>query len=65
MFWDKEKTTQEKINELNLLIMTLENNEVKYQIVYNFSSDLIINITDKSSQRKEVKKEAKKTKKEE
>lgn len=64
MFWDKEKTTQEKINELNLLIMTLENNEVKYQIVYNFSSDLIINITDKSSQRKEVKKEAKKTKKE-
>lgn len=65
MFWDKEKTTEEKIKELNLLIMTLENNEVKYQIVYNFSSDLIINITDKSSQRKEVKKEAKKTKKEE
>lgn len=64
MFWDKEKTTQEKINELNLLIMTLENNEVKYQIVYNFSSDLIINITDRSSQRKEVKKESKKTKKE-
>lgn len=65
MFWDKEKTTQEKINELNLLIMTLENHEVKYQIVYNFSTDLIINITDKSTQRKEVKKETKKTKKEE
>lgn len=65
MFWDKEKTTEEKIKELNLLIMTLENNEVKYQIVYNFSSDLIINITDKTSQRKEVKKETKKTKKEE
>lgn len=65
MFWDKEKTTEEKIKELNLLIMTLENNEVKYQIVYNFSSDLIINITDKTSQRKDVKKEAKKTKKEE
>lgn len=65
MFWDKEKTTQEKINDLNILIMTLENHEVKYQIVYNFSNDLIINITDKTSQRKDVKKEAKKTKKEE
>lgn len=55
MFWDKEKTTQEKINELNLLIMTLENNNVKYSIIYNFSDDLTLNITDKTSQRKTAK----------
>lgn len=55
MFWDKQKTTQEKINELNLLIMTLENNNVKYSIIYNFSDDLTLNITDKTSQRKTAK----------
>lgn len=58
--WLKEKTTQEKINELNLLILTLENSDVKYSIVYNFSSDLILTINDKTSQKtnaKKVKKE--------
>lgn len=55
MFWNKEKTSQEKINELNMLIIMLENNEVKFNIVYNFSEDLIINICDKNSQRKTIK----------
>ena len=59
----KRDNIKEKINELNLLLINLESHEVKFNIVYNLSNDLVITITDKTSQRT-LKETTKKTKKE-
>lgn len=61
IFLNKEKN-KEKIQELNLLIATLESHEVKYSIIYNLSNDITITISDKNSVRVSTK-ETKETKK--
>lgn len=50
-----------KLTQLEQLLMTLENREIKFNIVYTFNDDLIINICDKST-KKESKKELEKQK---
>lgn len=66
LFRKNEKTLKEKINELNILLLTLENKEVKYSIIYNIDDDITLTISDKQSQRitKSELKENKKSKKE-
>ena len=61
-----ETTLKDKINQLNILLMTLENKEIKYTLIYNIDDDITLTISDKSSQRmtKSEIKETKKSKKE-
>ena len=62
-----ETTLKEKINQLNILLMTLENKDIKYTLIYNIDEDITLTISDKTSQRvtKSELKETKKEKKEE
>lgn len=62
----KKQTIKDKINDLNILLATLESKELKYSLIYNIDEDIILTITDKSSQRvtKNEIKEIKKSKKE-
>lgn len=66
LFRRNETTLKEKINQLNILLVTLENKDIKYSIIYNIDEDITLTISDKSSQRitKGELKETKKTKKE-
>jgi hypothetical protein len=66
LFKKNNQTIKEKINELNILLATLENKEIKYSLIYNIDEDIILTITDKTSQRltKSELKETKKSKKE-
>ena len=66
MLFKKNQSIKEKVNELNVLLSTLESREIKYSLIYNIDEDIILTITDKTSQRvtKSELKETKKTKKE-
>ena len=65
-FFKQNETMKEKINQLNILLMTLENKDIKYTLIYNLDDDITLTISDKTSQRvtKSELKETKKTKKE-
>lgn len=66
LFRRNETSLKEKINQLNILLVTLENKDIKYSIIYNIDEDITLTISDKSSQRitKSELKETKKAKKE-
>lgn len=51
MLFKKNQSIKEKVNELNVLLATLESKEIKYSLIYNIDEDILLTITDKSSQR--------------
>ena len=51
MLFKKNQSIKEKVNELNVLLATLESKEIKYSLIYNIDEDIILTITDKASQR--------------
>lgn len=51
MLFKKNQSIKEKVNELNVLLATLESKEIKYSLIYNIDEDIMLTITDKSSQR--------------
>ena len=51
MLFKKNQSIKEKVNELNVLLATLESKDIKYSLIYNIDDDIMLTITDKSSQR--------------
>lgn len=51
MLFKKNQSIKEKVNELNVLLATLESKDIKYSLIYNIDDDIMLTITDKTSQR--------------
>lgn len=51
MLFKKNQSIKDKVNELNVLLATLESKDIKYSLIYNIDEDIMLTITDKTSQR--------------